>query len=177
MDIFLFLVTTLNNFLCPTTPRHSAVSIHQVDWADTLGRTASHPSPSCSHPIEVSQPSGNCPDHPSIQLPFASEPTSNRSPHRQQRRFTTHPQQYTNMPVPVFAHPQSLSFCRGQLTSPSHNLVISLPIVFTRQFCCEKTIQLLRGFKPGLQRWELAVLTTMLSFTVVWQIPELIYCY
>ena len=40
--------------------------------------------------------SDNCPEYPSIQLLFAIEPTSNRSPHRQWKRFTTHPQQSTN---------------------------------------------------------------------------------
>ena len=49
LDIFLFPVTTLNNILCPTTPWHSAVSIHQLDWEDTLGRIPHHSSPSCSH--------------------------------------------------------------------------------------------------------------------------------
>ena len=72
-------------------------------------------------------------------------------------------------PVPPFPHPKSPSLCRNQLTSPSHNLVIPLPIDSTRQFYFEKAelIWLLRGFEPGLQRWELVVLTTMLSFTVV----------
>ena len=83
LDIFLFPVTTLNNFLYLATPQHSAVSIHQVDWPDTLGRIAPHPSPSCSHPMEVSWTSGNCRDYPSNQPPFANEPTSNRSSHRQ----------------------------------------------------------------------------------------------
>ena len=83
LDIFLFPVTTLNNFLYLTTPRHSAVSIHQVDWPDTLGRIAPHPSPSCSHPMEVSWTLGNCLDYPSNQTPFANEPTSNRSSRRQ----------------------------------------------------------------------------------------------
>ena len=85
LDIFLFPVTTLNNFLCPTMPQHSAVS--------TLGRIAPHPSLSCLHPMEVSWPLGNCPDYPNIPLPFTSELTSNRSPHREQKRFTSHPQQ------------------------------------------------------------------------------------
>ena len=80
---FFFPVTTLNNFLYLATPQHSAVSIHQVDWPDTLGRIAPHPSPSCSHPMEVSWTSGNCRDYPSNQPPFANEPTSNRSSHRQ----------------------------------------------------------------------------------------------
>ena len=82
-------------------------------------------------------------------------------------------------PVPPFPHPKSPSFCGTQLTSPSHNLLIPLPIDSTRQFQCEKTvlIQFLRGFKPGLQQWELAILANMLSFTVVWKIPELMYCY
>ena len=72
-------------------------------------------------------------------------------------------------PVPPFPHPKSPSLCRNQLTSPSHNLVIPLPIDSTRQFYFEKAelIWLLRGFEPGLQWWELVVLTTMLSFTVV----------
>ena len=39
----------------------------------TLCRIAPHPSPSCPHPMEVSWPLGNCPDYPSIPLPFASE--------------------------------------------------------------------------------------------------------
>ena len=60
--------------------------------ADTLGRIPPNPSPSCSHPIEVSWPSGNFPDYPSIQLSFSSEPTYNRSSHRQWKRFTTLPQ-------------------------------------------------------------------------------------
>ena len=51
LAIFLFPVITLNNFLCPTMPQHSAISIHQVDQADTLGRIAPQSSPSCFHPI------------------------------------------------------------------------------------------------------------------------------
>ena len=81
---------------CLTTPQDSATSIYQVDWTDALGRTASHPSPSCSDPTEVPWPSDNCPGNPRIQLPFASKPSSNRSPHRQLKSFTTHPQQSAN---------------------------------------------------------------------------------
>ena len=81
-DIFLFPVITLNNSLCHTTPQHSAVSIHQMDWADTLGIIAPYPNPFSSHPMEVFWPSGNCLECPSIQLPFANEPNPNGSPHR-----------------------------------------------------------------------------------------------
>ena len=95
-DIFLFPVITLNNSLCHTTPQHSAVSIHQMDWADTLGIIASYPNPFSSHPMEVFWPSGNCPECPSIQLPFANEPNPNGSPHRYYKTFTTHPPQSAN---------------------------------------------------------------------------------
>ena len=57
--------------------------------------------------------------------------------------------------------------------------MILLPIVSTCQFPCEK-IELskpLRGFKPGLQRWGLVVLNTMLPRTAVLRIPEPTYCY
>ena len=82
LDIFLFPVTTLNNFLCPTTP----TTFSRIHHPGGLGRQSlqnfPHPSPSCPHPMEVSWSSNNCPDYSSIKFPCASEPTSNRSPHR-----------------------------------------------------------------------------------------------
>ena len=75
----------------------------------------------------------------------------------------------------------SISFVlrRNQLTSPSYKIAIPLPIVSTRQFRCYKIelIKLLRGFEPGLQRWELVVLTTMLPCTVMLRIQESTYWY
>ena len=65
---------------------HNALKFSGIHPPGGLGRhlVESSPTPaSCSHTMEVSWPSGNCPDYPSSQLPFASEPTSNRSPHRQ----------------------------------------------------------------------------------------------
>ena len=49
--------------------------------------------------------------------------------------------------VPLYPNPESPLFWRRQLTSPSHNLVISLPNVSTRQFRCKKTISLA---SPGI---------------------------
>ena len=46
--------------------------------------------------MEVFWLSGNCLDYPTIQLFSASEPIPSRSPHRQQKRLTTHPQQSGN---------------------------------------------------------------------------------
>ena len=39
-----------------------------------------------------------------------------------------------NTPVPLFPHPQFLSFCKSQLMSPAHHLVMPFPIVSTRHF-------------------------------------------
>ena len=69
-------------FSLPHMPQHSAVSIHQMDWADTLGIIAPYPNPFSSHPMEVFWSSGNCLECPSIQLTFANEPNPNGSPHR-----------------------------------------------------------------------------------------------
>ena len=73
----------------------------------------------------------------------------------------------------------SLVLRRSKLTSPSHKLVILLPIVSTRQFRCEKMelIKLLWGFEPGLQRWGLALLSTMVPCTAVLRSPEPTYWY
>ena len=96
MDIFFFPVTTLNNSLCHTMTQHSALSIHQTDWADTLGIIVSYHNPFSSHPMEIFWPSGNCLKCSSIKLPFANEPNPNGYPHTRQKRFTTHPLQSAN---------------------------------------------------------------------------------
>ena len=139
LDIFLFPVTTLNNFLYLTTPRHSAVSIHQVDWPDTLGRIAPHPSPSCSHPMEVSwtsvtalttQATNPLCQWPHLQQIFTQAVEEIHHPSSAVRQHTQ---------VPLLPHPQFPQFCKSQLTSPSHNFVIPLLIVSTRKFRCNKT--------------------------------------
>ena len=63
--------------------------------------------------------------------------------------------------------------------TPSHSLGILLPMVSTRQFLCEKmeSIKLLWEFEPGLQRWGLTVLTTMLPCTTALRILERTYWY
>ena len=48
-------------------------------------------------PMEVPWPSGTCPDHPHMLLPFVAEPIPNKSPHRHQQRIITHPQQSANI--------------------------------------------------------------------------------
>ena len=85
--------------------------------------------------MEISWRSCNYPDYPYIWLPFASEPTSNRSPHRYYNRFTILPQQSVNTHQFHCCHTlKFLSFCKSQLTPPAHNLAIPLPIVSTCQF-------------------------------------------
>ena len=71
----------------------------------------------------------------------------------------------------------SLVLRRNKLMSPSHKLVIPLPIASTRLLRFEKmeSIKLLWGFEPGLQRWGLTVLPTMLPCTAVPRIPERTY--
>ena len=59
-------------------PHHAPTFSH----VHTLGRITPHPRPSCPNPMEVSWLLGNCPDYPSIPLPFASRLTSNRSLNR-----------------------------------------------------------------------------------------------
>ena len=147
LDIFLFLVTTLNNFLCHTTPRHSALSIHQMDRADTLGRIA--PIPAHSRPIpwrfSVRQvlcflfsevfcflyQASNSP------LPMNPTPTDFHTGSRiDSPHILNSPPTHTSS---TFSAPSiSLVLRRSQLFSPSHNLVIPLPIISTRQFRCEK---------------------------------------
>ena len=108
--------TTLNNFLFPTTHQHSALSIHQVDWAETLGRITPHPSPSCSHPMEVFLPSGNCPDCPSIKLAFAHEP---------------HLQHISTQAVEEIHHPRILNtpptHTSSLVCTPSTSLILQEP--------------------------------------------------
>ena len=74
--------------------------------------------------------------------------------------------------------PCAPGFSREQYT-PSHSLVILLPMVSTRQFLCEKmkSIKLLWEFEPGLQWWGLTVLTTMLPCTAALRILERTYWY
>ena len=64
--------------------------------------------------------------------------------------------------------PQSPLFCKSQPTSPSHNLVIPLPIVSTRHFCCEKTINLA---SPGIRSRASAVGVGRLNHHAI------IYCF
>ena len=118
--------------------------------------------------MEVSWPSSDCPDHPNIQLFFASRKGS--SPFSIFRQHT---------PVPPFPHPQFFSFCKSQLTSPAHKLVIAIPIVSTVQFRHNKIEQIWLPWElePGLQRWELDVITTTLPFTVMCQTRNLTFSY
>ena len=86
---------------------------------------------------------------------------------------------WPDTPVPLFPHPQFPPFCKSQLTSPARSLVIFLPMVSTHQFRGNKRkqISLLCGIKPGLQRWELDFISTMLSFTAMYRTPDLTYLY
>ena len=65
-------------------PHHASTfsRIHAPCGQTLLVESPPNPSPS-SHPMEVFWPSGNCPDCLSIQLHFANEPNSYRSPQRQ----------------------------------------------------------------------------------------------
>ena len=93
----------------------------------TLGRIAPHPSLSRLHPIEVSWPLGNSP------LPVNSPPTDlHTGSRRDSPPILNSPCQHTQ--VPLFPRLQSPPFCKSQLTSPSNNLVIPLPIVSTLNF-------------------------------------------
>ena len=77
-----------------------------------------------------------------------------------------------NTLVLLFLHPQFLSSCKSQLTSPAHNLVTPLPIVSTRQFCHrDRIIWLFWGFDPGLQRWKLDIITLSCTNFHTWHIP------
>ena len=77
-------------------------------------------------------PSDNCPDYPSIQLPFASEPTSNRSPHRQWERFTTHPQQPTYCKPSTWTFPEPNSTNLTVFLEQTQNLIPNPPPRATR---------------------------------------------
>ena len=166
LDTFLFPVTTPHNLPCHTTPRHTAVSIHQMDWADTLGRIAPYPNPFSSHPMEFSDPQITALNAQASNSPLAMNPTLTDL-HTDNRRDSlpilqsppTHSS--SNCDAPSI----SLFLRRKQLTSPSHNLVVPLHIVSARQF------------EPGLQRWALTVSTTMLPCTLALKTPESIPWY
>ena len=122
--------------------------------------------------------SGNYPNHSNINSPLPVNPlptTSTRAAEIHHLSSTV----CQHTPVPLFLHPQFLLFCKIQLTSPAHNLVIPLPIVSTVQFRRNKIEQswLPWGIQPGLQRWELDIITTTLPFTVMCRTPDLIFSY
>ena len=83
--------------------------------------------------MEVSWPSGNCPDYPDIQLPFASEPTSLH--HTVNRKDS----------------PPILNSLRGNE---------------------RKQIWPLLKVEPGPQQWELDLISSTLSFTVMYWVPD-----
>ena len=95
LDIFLIPGTALNNFLYPITFRHSAISIYQVDWVDTLGRIAP-PTPIPAHPA----------------------PIPSRFPGRQVSALTT---QASNSPLPVNPPPTDLHTDSGRESQPILN--------------------------------------------------------
>ena len=80
-------------------------------------------------------------------------------------------------PAPLLSRPQFPPFCKSQLTWPTHNIVLPLPIVSTCQFRGNKREQiwLLQGIERGLQCWDFDVITTMIPTTAGFQILQLIY--
>ena len=141
-----------------------------MDWADTLGIIAPIPTHSPPTPRRFSghqvtalnaQPSNS-------PLPMNPALTDLHTGNRRHSPPILHsPPTHTSSTFPTPSI--SLVLCKSKLTSPSYKLVIPLPIVSTRQFRCEKLelIKLLRGFEPGLKRWGLVILTTMLPCAVV----------
>ena len=151
---------------------HSAVSIHQVDLVDTWYNCTPILLPSHGDFLAVRSLRW-LPKHPTPLRQWTHlQQSSTQVVEEIHHTFST-VHQHTNSTVPTTS--TSLS-CKSQLTSPSHNLVIPLPIASTCQFRRDKTEQvwLFWGFKLGLQQWELDVLTTMLSITFVCAIPKLI---
>ena len=69
--------------------------------------------------------------------------------------------QYT--PASPFSQPQFPSFCKRQLTLPRITLWSPSAIISTLHFCENKwkLIRHLRGFEPGLPRWDFEVKTTL----------------
>ena len=180
MDIFLFPVTTLNNFLCHTCPNIQPYP--STRWTGQILLVELPPIPTHSPPIpwrfsgrQVTTLNAQASNSP---LPMNPTLTDLHTSSRRDSPLTLYsPPTHTSSTFP--APSISLVLRRSQPTSPSHNLVIPLPIVSRCQFRCKKIelIKLLRGFKPGLQRWELAVLTTMLPCMLVLKIPESTYWY
>ena len=84
----------------------------------------------------------------------------------------------SHTPASPFLHPQSLPFCNIQLTSSIQNLIIS-PIICTGHSHGSKTIILWRlcGMEPGLQRWQLGEISTMLPALIKKPIKQFIYCH
>ena len=84
--------------------------------------------------------------------------------------------QYT--PTTPFPHPQFPSFCKRQLTLPTHIILWSpSPIVSTYHSRGNKweLIRLLRGIDPEHLRREFDVITTMPPITADFQISQFFY--
>ena len=79
--------------------------------------------------MEVPWPSGTCPDHPHMLLPFAAELIPNKSPHRHQRRIIAH----LNSP-PIYTSytmlPPSISFILQETANAPHTLCYIPPPSF-----------------------------------------------
>ena len=70
-------------------------------------------------------------------LPVNQPPTDlHTGSRRDSPPIVSSPPTHTSSDVPTLSISQ---FCKSQLTSPSHNLVIPLPMVSPRQFRCNKT--------------------------------------
>ena len=77
--------------------------------------------------------------------------------------------------APPFLHPQTLPFCNIQLTSSIQNLITS-PIIRTGHSHGSKTIIFwhLCGIEPGLPRWELSKMSTILPALIKKPIKQFI---
>ena len=80
--------------------------------------------------MEVPWPLVTWPNYPHIWLPFASEPVSSRSSQALAKNHHPSSTVRQHTPAPPVPQPQFPSFCKSQLTSPTHNLVILLPHCF-----------------------------------------------
>ena len=97
-------------------------------------------------------------------------PTSNRSTHGHYERITTHPQQCANTHHLHRSHTHS--FCYSARVSW---LVTPPPIVSTCQFHGNQRMNLTSlPIEPGLQWWELGVITIMPPSSAAFQILQLI---
>ena len=114
---------------------HHVLTFSHIHPPDRLGRHLVESSPIPVHPAPIPwrfpghQVAALTTQASNSPLPVNLPPTD---PHTGSKR-DSHPSStvcyYT--PVPLFSYPQPPPFCKNQLTSSSHNIMILFPIVFS----------------------------------------------